>query len=66
MLNTALAGGFATLGLNAGYRTPHWELRVDGSNLTGRRDPVAESELGDSQFYLLPARRVDGALRLFF
>lgn len=66
MLNTALAGGFATFGLNAGYRTRHWELRVDGNNLTDRRDPVAESELGDSQFYLLPARRVDGALRLFF
>ena len=66
MLNTALAGGFATFGLNAGYRTRHWELRIDGSNLTDRRDPVAESELGDSEFYLLPARRIDGALRLFF
>ncbi len=66
MLNTALAGGFSTFGVNAGYRTRHWELRVDGSNLTDRRDPVAESELRDSQFYLLPARRIDGALRLFF
>ena len=66
MLNTALAGGFATFGLNAGYRTHHWELRVDGSNLSDRRDPVAESELGDSQFYLLPGRRVDAGLRLFF
>jgi outer membrane receptor protein involved in Fe transport len=66
MLNTALAGGFATFSLNAGYRTRHWELRVDVSNLTDRRDPVAESELGDSQFYLLPARRVDAGLRLFF
>jgi iron complex outermembrane receptor protein len=66
MLNTALAGGFATFGLNAGYRTRHWELRVDGGNLTDRRDPVAESELGDSQFYLLPSRRIDAGLRLFF
>jgi outer membrane receptor protein involved in Fe transport len=66
MLNTALAGGFATFGLNAGYRTRHWELRVDASNLTDRRDPVAASELGDSQFYLLPARRIDAGLRLFF
>jgi iron complex outermembrane receptor protein len=66
MLNTALAGGFATVGLNAGYRMRHWELRVDGSNLTDRRDPVAESELGDSQFYLLAAKRVDATLRLFF
>ena len=66
MLNTAFAGGFATFGLNAGYRTRHWELRVDGSNLTDRRDPVAESELGDSQFYLLPARRIDGATAAVF
>jgi iron complex outermembrane receptor protein len=66
MLNTTLAAGFATFGINAGYRTRHWELRVDASNLTNRRDPVAESELGDSQFYLLPARRIDAGLRLFF
>ena len=66
MLNTALTGGFANIGLHAGYRTPHWELRVDGSNLSDRRDPVAESEFGDAQFYLLPARRIDAGLRMFF
>jgi len=31
MLNTALSGGFASFGLNAGYRTRHWEFRVDGA-----------------------------------
>jgi iron complex outermembrane receptor protein len=66
MLNTALTGGFANIGLHAGYRTRHWELRVDGSNLFDRRDPVAASELGDAQFYLLPARRIDAGLRVFF
>jgi iron complex outermembrane recepter protein len=64
--NTALAGGFVTVGLSAGYRTPRWELRIDGRNLADRRDPVAESELGDAQFYLVPARRVDAGLTFHF
>jgi hypothetical protein len=33
-----------------------WKVRVDGHNLTDSRDPVAESELGDAQFYRLPGR----------
>lgn len=65
-LNTALAGGFPTFNASLGYRTHHWELRVDGTNLTDRRNPVAESELGDDQFYLMTARRVEGGVRLFF
>jgi iron complex outermembrane recepter protein len=64
--NTALAEGFPTVGISAGYRTPRWELRVDARNLSDRRDPVAESELGESEFYLLPSRRVDASLRLHF
>jgi iron complex outermembrane recepter protein len=64
--NTALAGGFASIGLNISYRTPRWELRADASNLSDHRDPVSESELGDSQYYLLPSRRVDVGLRLHF
>lgn len=64
--NTALAEGFATLGLSAGYRTPRWELHVDALNVTDRRDPVAESELGDAQYYLLPSRRVGVGLRAHF
>lgn len=31
--NTALAGGFATVAIGVGYRTPRWELRVTGRNL---------------------------------
>ena len=64
--NRALAAGFPTIGLSAGYRTGRWEFRVDGQNLTDRRDPVSESELGDAQYYLLPSRRVDAGLRLHF
>lgn len=57
--NTALADGFATIGFGVGYRTRRWELRVDGRNLTDRRDPISESEVGDAQYYLMPSRRVD-------
>lgn len=57
--NTALADGFVAVDAGAGYRWNRWELRVDGRNLGDRRDPVSESELGDSQYYLMTARRVD-------
>ena len=47
-------------------RAGTWELRVDGQNLTNRRNPVAESELGDSQYYLLPGRSVNASIRMRF
>ena len=56
--NTAVAGGFTLLDAGVGYRWERWQVRVDGINLTDRRDPVAESELGDAQFYRLPGRSV--------
>ena len=52
--------------LSAGYRTRKWELRVDARNIGDRRDPVAESELGDAQYYLMTSRRVDGTFRIKF
>ena len=57
--NTALADGYTTVAAGLGYRTRTWELRVDGRNLTDQRPPVSESELGDAQYYRLPARRID-------
>jgi iron complex outermembrane receptor protein len=64
--NKAPAGGFVTLDLGAGFRHGRWEFRVDGRNLTDRRDPVAESELGDAEYYAMPSRRVDTTLRVRF
>jgi iron complex outermembrane receptor protein len=61
--NTALAEGYTELSLGLGWRLRHLELRVDGRNLTDQRDPVSESELGDSQYYRLPARRFDATVR---
>jgi iron complex outermembrane recepter protein len=57
--NTALAGSFVTLGGLVGFRADRLEIRLAGRNLTDRRDPVAESELGDAQYYRLFPRRVD-------
>ena len=54
--NTALAGDYTTFDAGIGYAWDRWEVRADGYNLSDRRDPVSESELGDAQYYLMPAR----------
>ncbi len=57
--NTALADSFMTWNAGLGWRAAAWEFRVDGRNLSDKRDPVSESELGDAQYYRVPARRWD-------
>jgi iron complex outermembrane receptor protein len=64
--NTALADGYAELSGGLGWRAGRLEVRVDGRNLTDERPPVSESEVGDAQYYRLPARRVDVTARLRF
>jgi iron complex outermembrane receptor protein len=55
--NTALTPDYTTWSAGIGYRFEAWEIRLDGENLNDTRPPVAESELGDAQYYRLPARR---------
>lgn len=57
--NTAIAESYVTIDASAGTRLGQVDLRLTGRNLTDRRDPVAESELGDAQYYRLPARSVE-------
>ncbi len=64
--NTAPAGGYATWAASLGWRERVWEFRLDGRNLTDRRKPVAESELGDAQYYLLPGRQLALSARYRF
>ena len=52
--------------LGVGYRFGRGEVRVEGENLSDRRDAVAESELGDAQYYLLPGRIYSASLRWKF
>ncbi len=54
--NTALAPDYTVWSAGVGYRFGKWEVRLDGDNLDDTRPPVAESELGDGQYYRLPAR----------
>jgi iron complex outermembrane receptor protein len=60
--NTARAPAYTTWEAGVGYRRGAMEIRLDGWNLNDRRPPVAESELGDAQYYLLPARRLEMTL----
>jgi iron complex outermembrane receptor protein len=52
--NTVQADAYTLLDAGIGYRFDVWQVRLDGYNLTNVRAPVAESELGDAQFYLMP------------
>ena len=54
--NTALAPAFTTYDAGIGYRMNRYEVRLDGRNLGDARDPVSESEIGDAQYYRMPAR----------
>ena len=65
-LNTALAAGFTTVDIGVGYRVDRYEVRLDGRNLGDARDAVSESELGDAQYYRMPARRLDVTFGLRF
>jgi outer membrane receptor protein involved in Fe transport len=54
--NTAKAGSYTALDASLGRRVGHWDIGVRGHNLTDKRPAVSESELGESQYYRLPAR----------
>jgi iron complex outermembrane receptor protein len=62
--NTAQADAYTTFDASVGAVVHGVDLRVTGRNLSDRRDPVAESELGESQYYRLPARTVEAAVSI--
>jgi iron complex outermembrane receptor protein len=64
--NTALAPAFTTIDAGVGYRAGRAELRLDGRNLSDRRDAVAESEFGDAQYYRMPARTIQTGVVLSY
>ena len=61
--NTALADGYGTFGIMAGWRAPRWEVRLDGRNLTDERPPISESELGESRTTDCPPERLTSRSR---
>ena len=54
--NVALVGGYTRLDATLGYAIGHYQLSLEGTNLTNRRPPVSASEFGSESFYLLNAR----------
>jgi iron complex outermembrane receptor protein len=54
--NIAPAGGFTKMDATLGYAIGHYQLSLDGTNLTNQRPPVIASEFGSESFYLLNAR----------
>ena len=54
--NSVKADACATVDLGVGYAFHDWTVRLVAENVTDERDPVAESELGEAQFYTLPGR----------
>ena len=61
-LNTFAAPAYAVLDASFGYRFDRFTVALLASNIGDRRDAVQLSELGEGQFYRLPARRVDATL----
>jgi iron complex outermembrane receptor protein len=61
-LNTFEAPAYAVVDASLGYRFERFTVSILASNLGDRRDAVQTSELGEGQFYRLPARRVNATL----
>ncbi len=60
--NTAPAPKFVTMDAGIGYRIRSAEFRLDGRNLSNRRDAVSESEFGDAQYYRMTARTIQAGV----
>ena len=54
--NVAPVGGYTKVDATLGYRLGHYQLTLEGTNLTNQRPPVSASEFGSESFYLLNAR----------
>ena len=54
--NSVSTPAYTTYDAGVGYRFGKWSLNLQGRNLNDTRPPVSNSELGDSQSYLLPGR----------
>ncbi len=54
--NIAPVGGYTKLDATLGYAIGHYQLSLEGTNLTNQRPPVSASEFGSGSFYLMNAR----------
>ncbi len=56
--NTARAGGYFTEDVSIGYSFERVLVTANAYNLTDRRDPALESDLGEGQLYRVKGRRL--------
>jgi iron complex outermembrane receptor protein len=61
-LNTFEAPSYAVVDASFGYRFNRFTVAILGSNLGDRRDAVQLSELGEEEFYRMPARRINATV----
>jgi outer membrane receptor protein involved in Fe transport len=61
-LNTFEAPAYAIVDASLGYRFEKFTVSILANNLGNRRDPVQLSELGEGQFYVMPARRINATV----
>ena len=61
-LNTFAAPAYTVVDASLNYRFDSFTVTLAGTNLGDRRDAVQLSELGEGQFYRMPARRVVATL----
>jgi iron complex outermembrane recepter protein len=54
--NTAPVGGYTKVDATLGYAIGHYQLSLEGTNLTNQRPPAIASEFGAESYYLLNAR----------
>jgi len=64
--NTASTPAYQTLDASVGRQFDRWRITLAGHNLGDERPPVAESELGESQYYRLPARSYELSVAWMF
>jgi len=60
--NTVVADSYDTWDASVGYLVGEWDFMLVAYNLGDERPPVSESELGESQYYRLPARSIEAFL----
>ena len=60
--NTFFADAFTEWDAGVSYDQAHWRVTVVGRNLSDDRHVITESEIGDSQFYVAPPRRVTASV----
>jgi outer membrane receptor protein involved in Fe transport len=60
--NTFFADAFTEWDAGLSYEQAHWRVTVVGRNLGDDRHVVTESEIGDSQLYVAPPRRVTASV----